>query len=124
MERIVFIVDDSQVVRTSVRHTLERQGYKVIEAKNGRDGITVLNALPAAERPSMIITDVNMPEMDGISFIKEVKKTPHRFTPILVLTTEAQADKKNQGKEAGATGWLVKPFTEEQLTAVVKKLVR
>ena len=124
MQRTVLIVDDSQVVRTSVRHTLERQGYKVVEAKHGREGISVLNGLSSTDRPSMIITDVNMPEMDGISFIKEVKKTLHRFTPILVLTTEAQADKKNEGKAAGATGWLVKPFTEEQLTAVVKKLIR
>jgi two-component system chemotaxis response regulator CheY len=71
----------------------------------------------------MIISDINMPNMDGITFIKEVKKTPFKFTPILVLTTESQETKKMEGKEAGATGWLVKPFKSAQLLQVIKKLV-
>jgi two-component system chemotaxis response regulator CheY len=75
-------------------------------------------------KPSMILTDINMPRMDGITFVKEVKKGAHRFTPILVLTTESQNDKKMEGKAAGATGWLVKPFDESQLIAVVRKFVR
>jgi two-component system chemotaxis response regulator CheY len=73
---------------------------------------------------AMIISDINMPVMDGIAFIKEVKKTPFKYTPILVLTTESQEDKKMEGKKAGASGWLVKPFKPEQLINVTKKFVR
>jgi len=123
--KTVLIVDDSQVFRTSMKFFLERAGLSVVEAVDGVDGLRVLGTLDSSGiRPSMILTDINMPRMDGITFVKEVKKTAHRFTPILVLTTESQNESKMAGKAAGATGWLVKPFDEKQLIDVVRKFVR
>jgi two-component system chemotaxis response regulator CheY len=125
MSRVILVVDDSAVLRASVKFTLSRGGHEVVEACDGSDGLLKLAAIEASgKRLGLVITDVNMPVMDGITFIREVKKTPHRFAPILVLTTESQGDKKLEGKAAGATGWLVKPFQEQQLLDVVKKLVR
>lgn len=125
MGKTVLIVDDSQVFRASMKFFLERSGLSVVEAVDGMDGLRVLGTLDSGGiRPSMILTDVNMPRMDGITFVKEVKKTAHRFTPILVLTTESQNESKMAGKAAGATGWLVKPFDEKQLIDVVRKFVR
>jgi two-component system chemotaxis response regulator CheY len=104
---------------------LERSGLSVVEAVDGMDGLRVLGTLDSSGiRPCMILTDINMPRMDGIAFVKEVKKTAHRFTPILVLTTESQNESKMEGKAAGATGWLVKPFDEKQLIEVVRRFVR
>lgn len=121
----ILIVDDSALVRASVRYALTRAGHEVLEAGDGQSALETLSAMALrGERPAMIITDVNMPKMDGITFVKEVKKTAFRFVPILVLTTESQADKKAQGKSAGASGWLVKPFNDEQLIEVLKKFVR
>jgi two-component system chemotaxis response regulator CheY len=121
----ILLVDDSAVLRASVRFALTRAGHAVVEAADGQGGLDALAAMGVAgERPGMIITDVNMPRMDGITFVTEVKKTPFRFVPILVLTTESQADKKALGKAAGASGWLVKPFNDTQLLDVVKKFVR
>jgi two-component system, chemotaxis family, chemotaxis protein CheY len=125
MGKTVLIVDDSQVFRSSMKFFLERAGFAVAEAVDGVDGLRVLGTLDSAgSRPSMILTDINMPRMDGITFVKEVKMTAHRFTPILVLTTEAQNESKMEGKAAGATGWLVKPFDEKQLIEVVRRFVR
>ena len=125
MSKTLLVVDDSQVFRTSMKFFLERAGFTVAEAVDGVDGLRVLDQLASRGiRISMILSDINMPRMDGITFVKEVKKTNHRFTPILVLTTESQDDKKMEGKAAGATGWLVKPFDESQLIAVVRKFVR
>lgn len=124
-DKTILVVDDSAVLRASVRFTLEAAGYGVAEADNGQAGLERLAELEQqGQRPAMIITDVNMPIMDGITFIKRVKTTNARFIPILILTTESQEKKKNEGKEAGATGWLVKPFKEDQLQAVVRKLAR
>ncbi len=124
MEKFILVVDDSTTLRASVQFALTAEGYKVAEAKDGKDGLTVLqNIRSQGDQVSMIISDINMPNMDGITFIKEVKKTPFKFTPILVLTTESQETKKMEGKDAGATGWLVKPFKSAQLLQVVKKLV-
>lgn len=121
----ILIVDDSALARASVKFALARAGHEVVEAGDGQSALETLSDMARkGERPAMIITDVNMPRMDGIAFVKEVKKTAFRFVPILVLTTESQADKKDQGKSAGASGWLVKPFTEEQLLGVLKKFVR
>jgi two-component system chemotaxis response regulator CheY len=123
--KTVLIVDDSQVFRASMKFFLERAGLSVVEAVDGMDGLRALGTLDSSGvRPSMILTDINMPRMDGIAFVKEVKKTGHRFTPILVLTTESQNESKLAGKAAGATGWLVKPFDEKQLIEVVRKFVR
>lgn len=121
----LLIVDDSPVLRASVRFALTSAGLEVAEAGDGQEGLEVLGGMAQkGEKPAMIITDVNMPRMDGLTFIREVKKTGFKFIPILVLTTESQAEKKSEGKLAGASGWLVKPFTPQQLTDVVRKFVR
>lgn len=125
MNKTILIVDDSVVVRASTRFTLSKAGYEVAEAPNGEEALKVLDTLVKdSKRPSMIITDINMPVMDGILFIKNVKQTANKFVPILVLTTESQPSKKDEGRRAGAAGWLVKPFAEDQLLSVVRKLVR
>jgi two-component system chemotaxis response regulator CheY len=126
MSKVVFIVDDSRTVRASVEYTLKKEGYQVEQAVDGQDGINRLEELrQKGIRPGMIISDINMPNLDGIGFIKEIKKSLHyKFIPVLVLTTESQDEKKMEGKQAGAAGWLVKPFSPEQLIGVVKKFVK
>lgn len=126
MSKIVFIVDDSVTVRASVEYTLKKAGYTVMSAVDGQDGIEKLEQLEKqGKRPAMIISDINMPRLDGIGFIKAIKQKPaFKFIPVLVLTTESQESKKMEGKQAGAAGWLVKPFQPEQLVGVVKKFVR
>ena len=121
----ILIVDDSPTLRASAQFTLEAEGHAVMEAETGEAGLSVLEALTPDEAADlkMIITDINMPEMDGITFIKKVKKTQYKYLPILVMTTESQDDKKEEGKEAGAAGWLVKPFKPEQLIGVVARFV-
>jgi two-component system chemotaxis response regulator CheY len=124
-EKYVLVVDDSATLRVSVNYTLKEAGFDAINAVNGKDGLDKLQqAMNEGKHVAMIISDINMPVMDGIAFIKEVKKTPFKYTPILVLTTESQEDKKMEGKKAGASGWLVKPFKPEQLINVTKKFVR
>jgi two-component system chemotaxis response regulator CheY len=113
-------VDDSSSVRQMVGFTLRNAGYEVNEAVDGRDGV----AKAAARRFDLIITDLNMPNMDGIQMIAALRKLPeYSFTPILMLTTESQPEKKAAGRKVGATGWIVKPFNSEQLVAVVRKLI-
>lgn len=126
MNKLVFIVDDSVTVRASVEYTLKKAGYTVMSAVDGQDGIEKLESLDKeGKRPAMIISDINMPRLDGIGFIKAIKQKPtFKFIPVLVLTTESQEKKKLEGKQAGAAGWLVKPFQPEQLIGVVKKFVR
>ena len=120
----VLVVDDSATLRTSVEFTLTEAGYRVMGAADGAAGLELLRSYEGREDEiGMILTDINMPNMDGITFIKEVKKTSFRYTPILVLTTESQESKKLEGKEAGASGWLVKPFESEQLLSVVGRFV-
>ncbi len=125
MSKLILIVDDSATLRMSVEMTLKPAGYEVAQAINGREGLEALNKLAAkAQTPAMIISDVNMPVMDGITFIREVKKTAFKYVPILVLTTEREDSKKLEGKSAGAAGWLVKPFKPETLLTVVRKFTR
>jgi two-component system chemotaxis response regulator CheY len=120
MKRIL-TVDDSSSVRQMVSFTLRKAGYEVAEAVDGKDGLSQIGNA----KFDLIITDLNMPNVDGIQLISAVRKLPGcSFTPILMLTTESQADKKDAGRKAGATGWIVKPFNAEQLTAVVQKLVK
>ncbi|MGQ9370636.1 response regulator [Azospirillum sp. A39] len=120
MSKTVLTVDDSPTIRQMVRMTLAGAGYQVAEAANGSEGLAKAQAAP----PSMVITDLNMPVMDGLTFIRELRKLPvGRGLPIIFLTTESDADVKRQAKEAGATGWIVKPFQQEQLLAVVKKVL-
>jgi len=119
----ILIVDDSSTLRASVEFTLTEAGYDVIQAGDGQEGLQALDGVDK-DQLGMIITDINMPNMDGITFINEVKKTDFKFVPILVLTTESQDSKKIEGKSAGASGWLVKPFKPEQLIAVVSKFLK
>jgi two-component system chemotaxis response regulator CheY len=117
----VLTVDDSASVRQMVSFTLRNAGYGVAEAGNGREGLEKARG----QKFELVITDLNMPEMDGIEMIQGMRQLPgYSFTPILMLTTESQAEKKDAGRKAGATGWIVKPFQAEQLIAVVQKLVR
>jgi two-component system chemotaxis response regulator CheY len=120
MAKTIMTVDDSASVRQMVSFTLKNAGYQVVEAVDGKDALSKLNG-----EVKMIITDLNMPNMDGITLIKNVRSQPdHKFIPIVMLTTESQAEKKQEGKSAGATGWIVKPFKPDQLLAVVKKVLR
>lgn len=120
MSKTILAVDDSASMRQMVRITLSGAGYQVTEAENGADGLAKAKATPA----NMIVTDLNMPVMDGLTFIRELRKLPeYRGVPIIFLSTESDAGVKQQAKEAGATGWIVKPFQAEQLLAVVKKVL-
>ena len=111
---------DSVSIRKSVSFVLSQEGYEVIEADDGLDGLKKAEA----NEFQLIITDINMPNMNGIDFIKNVRNLPaYRFTPIIALTTESQDGKMQEGKAAGATGWIVKPFTSEKLSAIVKKIL-
>ncbi len=121
MAKTVLIVDDSASMRTVVRIALTRAGYEVLEAGDGVEG---LQRLDAAGRVQLVISDVNMPQMDGISFVREIKKSArHKFTPVIMLTTEGQEQKKEEGRAAGAKAWIVKPFLPPQLVDAVNKLV-
>lgn len=120
MSKTILIVDDSASLRQVVTMALKSAGYGVIEACDGKDALAKLTG----ERVHLIISDVNMPNMDGITFLKEVKKNPqYRFTPVIMLTTEGSDDKKRLGQEAGAKAWMVKPFQPQQMLAAVAKLV-
>ncbi|WP_199610635.1 response regulator [Flocculibacter collagenilyticus] len=117
----VLAVDDSASMRQMVGFTLQKAGYDVTQAS---DGVEALEIAKNSEFDA-IISDVNMPNMDGITLIKHLRELPQfKFTPILMLTTESGGDKKTEGKAAGATGWIVKPFNPDQLLAVVAKVIR
>lgn len=115
----VFVVDDSSTMLMSLKSTLEISGFKV---ETACDGEQALGKIKAGLKPDLIITDINMPKMDGILLIKEARKIL-RFTPILALTTESQQTKRDEAKKLGATGWLVKPVTGSDLIKVVKQVV-
>jgi two-component system chemotaxis response regulator CheY len=124
MQKRILFVDDSPTMRASVTFCLRNAGYLVTEAENGRDALEKLQGMKdSGELPALILTDVNMPEMDGITFISKVKEGPFRFVPILVLTTEGERATIERGRAAGASGWLLKPFQPQQLLWAVKKLV-
>ncbi len=121
MTKTALVVDDSTSMRQMVAFTLQTAGFETLESANGVEALS----LSENANVDLVITDVNMPEMDGITLIKELRNRPSfKFTPILLLTTESQDAKKLEGKAAGATGWMVKPFNPDQLMAVVKKVVR
>jgi len=116
----ILVVDDSASMRQMVAFTLKGAGHETIEASDGVEALTSAKT----GRFDLVITDVNMPNMDGITLTKELRSLPnYRFTPILTLTTESSAEKKMAGKQAGATGWLVKPFNPDQLLATAKKVL-
>jgi two-component system, chemotaxis family, chemotaxis protein CheY len=120
MAKKILIVDDSSSVRTVAGIALRSAGYDVIEAGNGQEGLERLGG----DRVHLIISDVNMPVMDGIAFLKEVKRLPnYKFTPVIMLTTEAGEDKKKAGREAGAKAWITKPFQPQIMLDAVAKLV-
>ena len=121
MAKTIMIVDDSASLRQVVCIALKGAGYDVIEACDGRDALSKLNA---SSKIHLIISDVNMPNMDGISFVKAAKQMPNlKFTPVIMLTTESQESKKMEGQAAGAKAWVVKPFQPTQMLAAVAKLV-
>lgn len=124
MEKHILFVDDSPTMRSSVSFCLRNAGYRVTEASDGKDALQKLQSIEDKGRSlALIITDINMPEMDGITFISKVKETRLKFLPILVLTTEAGESMIEKGRAAGASGWLLKPFQPEQLLWAVKKVV-
>ncbi len=118
--KTALVVDDSASIRSLVTHTLEQAGFTVIQGENGADALKASEGKPL----QLVITDLNMPVMDGITLVKELRAKPqYKFTPMLLLTTEAQEQRKQEGKAAGATGWLVKPFNPQQMLQVVAKVV-
>lgn len=120
----IMVIDDSNTIRMSVQHTLKELGYPITQAENGSDGLNKIQGLSdSGEDVALCIVDVNMPEMDGISFVKEFRKND-RFTPVIILTTESGSDRIEEGKQAGASGWLVKPFEPAALKNTVQRLIR
>ena len=116
----ILTVDDSVSMRQLVSFTLKQAGFEVIECVDGADAL----AKAPTARADLVLTDVNMPKMDGIELIRSLRQLPaYKFTPMLLLTTESGVDKKAQGKAAGATGWLVKPFNPDQLLATIAKVL-
>ena len=119
MAKTIMIVDDSASMRMVVGIALKGAGYEVLEGRDGNDALAKLTG----QKVHLIISDVNMPGMDGISFVKAVKLLPaYKFTPIIMLTTESEESKKREGQAAGARAWVVKPFQPEQLINAVQRL--
>lgn len=119
MKRIL-IADDSPSIRMMLGTVLNENGYQVEDAENGQIALQKASVF----NPDMVITDLNMPEMNGFSLVENLRKNSHfKFIPILLLTTESHEDKKQIGRAVGATGWMIKPFNPEKLIAVVKKLI-
>jgi two-component system chemotaxis response regulator CheY len=120
MAKRILVVDDSASVRTVAGIALREAGYEVIEACNGQEGLARLTG----DRIHLIISDVNMPVLDGIGFLKQVKAHPqYKFTPVIMLTTESGEDKKQEGRAAGAKAWIIKPFQPQVMLDAVSKLV-
>ncbi len=121
MSMTVLTVDDSRTMREMLRLALADAGFHVVQAEDGIHGLEVLQSAP--ERPQVIVTDINMPRMDGFGFIEEVRSDQrYRGIPILVLTTESDAEKKNRARMAGATGWIVKPFNPVKLVDAIRRV--
>jgi two-component system chemotaxis response regulator CheY len=119
MAKRILTIDDSKTIRDMLMLTLSDAGFDVVQAVDGQDGLDVLGD----DRVDVIITDINMPRMDGYEVIRQLRKNSvHKATPILVLTTECDVDKRNLARDAGATGWMVKPFDPERLIATVRKV--
>jgi two-component system chemotaxis response regulator CheY len=121
MAKKILIVDDSESIREVVSFTLENEGYEVMVGIDGEDALKFLDG----REINLVITDLHMPKLDGIGLIKKIRKMEdYQRVPILFLTTESQAAKKMEAKEAGATGWIVKPFVPAKLIAALKKVIR
>lgn len=120
MSKKVLVVDDSVTMRQMVSFTLREASFEVMEAENGQEGLKKVEG----QKFDLIVTDLNMPVMDGLTFIRNVRGlAASKYVPILMLTTESQAEKKSEGKSAGATGWIVKPFDPPKLLAVINKVL-
>ncbi len=121
MGKTVMVVDDSVTMRQMVSFALTNAGYQVVEAGDGEEAV---GKLKGGAKPSLVIADLNMPIMDGLSLIKAIRAMPNfKFTPVLMLTTEADESKKKEGQSVGATGWIVKPFNPEQLLKAIEKVM-
>lgn len=122
--KYILIIDDSPTIRTSVEYTLKDLPYILVHAENGMDALNKIDELAKkGDEAAMCIVDINMPQMDGITFIKKFRESD-KFTPVIVLTTEAEDEKIQEGRKSGASGWMIKPFRPEQLLAVVNKFLR
>ncbi|HEU5320505.1 MAG TPA: response regulator [Methylomirabilota bacterium] len=120
MSARILIVEDSPSMRRIVRTVLEDDGYEVAESQDGQQALAALGHVA----PHLVITDVNMPELDGLGLLREIRSLPsYRFTPVLILTTESGDEMKETGRAAGATGWIVKPFDPDQLRRVVAQVL-
>jgi len=116
----ILTADDTATMRQMISFTLGSVGHEVVQAVDGSEALTIART----RKFDLVIADINMPNMDGITLVKSLRELPdYRFTPILILTTESQEEKRRQGRGAGATGWIVKPFNPEQLLTVVKKVL-
>jgi two-component system chemotaxis response regulator CheY len=121
MTKRILTIDDSKTIRDMLKFTLVDAGFEVLQAVDGQDGVEVF----AKEPVDLVITDINMPKMDGYDVIRHIRgNAGNKSTPILVLTTESEVEKRNIAREAGATGWMVKPFDPEQMVATINKVVR
>ena len=120
MPRTALVVDDSVTIRQMVSYTLKQAGFAVVEAVDGQDGLERLDGA----RVDLIVTDLNMPRLDGIGFIRRLRGRPaSKYTPVLMLTTESQESKRQEGRAAGATAWIVKPFHPDRLLQVIGKVL-
>ncbi len=121
MSKTILTVDDSRTIREMVSFTLKGAGFEVVEAFDGKHALEVIAQSPKID---LVITDINMPNMDGLSLVRHLRANDNfRMTPILVLTTEGDDTKKGEGRAAGATGWIVKPFNPEKLLQVIQKVL-
>lgn len=124
MGKYIMVIDDSPTIRVSVELALKQLGFMIKQAENGQDALNKINELKSSgEEVVLCISDINMPVLNGIEFISEFRKVD-KFTPVVVLTTEAEKDIIQRGKEAGASGWIIKPFQAEDLINVVKRFVK
>lgn len=120
MAKKILVVDDSAVIRQVEESVLAKAGYEAVCATGGREAMAKLETATF----NLILTDLNMPDLDGVSLIRHIRaSTKHRLTPVVMITTESKDTKKQEGKAAGATAWVVKPFTPEQLLSVVKRII-
>ncbi len=121
MAKSILVVDDSMTMRQLVRVTLTRSGYEVVEAVDGAQALQTASS----QIFDLVLSDINMPNMNGLDLLRALRKLPaYKFTPVVLVTTESEISKKQEGKSAGATGWIVKPFEPQQLLAVVIKVLR
>ena len=124
MQKYIMVIDDSPTIRISVEFAIKKLGYPIQQAENGRDALEKVQGIKSkGDDVALCVCDVNMPEMDGITFIQEFRKGD-KFTPIVILTTESEDEKIRQGRDAGASGWIVKPFQPAELVGIVERFIR